>query len=102
MSRMRSIREFQPAVHHQHVGWVPRRRVARGPVAVRLWLPFTPIFLVLAPFAVITAPLLALNPRTRRLGLWRAPWALGALLLSLSGTLVRVDTPRAHILIRIL
>jgi hypothetical protein len=32
----------------------------------------------------------------------RAAWALGAVLLSLSGTAVSVDTPRARIRIRII
>ncbi|MFI4934958.1 MAG: hypothetical protein ACHP7N_10095 [Caulobacterales bacterium] len=69
---------------------------------VRLWLPLTPLWIILAPFALIAAPLLALVPEARGVSPWRAAWSVGGVLLSLSGTVVDVDSPTALIRIRIL
>jgi hypothetical protein len=76
---------------------VPRQSIRFG-----LWLPLTPLFLLLAPVALIAAPLLRLPQGAQRLNTWRAAWALGAVLLSLSGTVVSVDAPRVQIRVRIL
>ncbi len=99
-----------PAPHHQR-SVVPQSwregRVrswrARGPIAIRLWLPLTPLFLLLAPLVLIGAPLALLTPFGRRIRHrpWRAAWAVGALLLSLSGTEVSVDNRATLIRIRI-
>ena len=82
-----------------------KRRMAVGPagsrVVIRLWAPLTPLFLLLAPLALLAAPLLDLAPAGRRLRPVRAACAIGALLLSLSGTCVDVDTPKATVRIRI-
>jgi hypothetical protein len=85
---------------------IPRRAVRSRPtprrrVAISLWLPLTPLFYLLAPFALLAAPLLALQPSGRRVRPWRAAWAMGAVLLSLSGTVVSVDSPAARVRIRI-
>lgn len=70
-------------------------------VVVRLWLPLTLIFLLLSPFAIVLSPLLYLAPR----GYGHRPLAMvlgvGALLLSLGGTVVDVDTPEALVRIRV-
>jgi hypothetical protein len=69
-------------------------------VVVRLWLPLTLLFVLLAPFALLLAPLLYFVPR-----LCPRPFAtmfgIGRLLLSIGGTDVDVDTPEARIRIRI-
>lgn len=81
---------------------------------VRLWLPLTPLWILLAPFALLLAPLLLLAPqlmpdragaRAVRASLavrpYRTAFALGAVLIALSGTVVDVDTPDALVRIRI-
>ena len=73
----------------------------RGRTVVRLWIPATPIFLLLAPFALLLAPLIYLAPRPYRLDPLAAVLGLGRLLLSLGGTVVDVDTPEALVRIRI-
>jgi hypothetical protein len=75
----------------------PRRRTS-----VALWLPLTPLLLLLAPLALLAAPFAALHPRARRVGPVRVVWAVGALLTSLSGTRIDVDTPDACVRLRIL
>jgi hypothetical protein len=75
----------------------PRRRVA-----VRLWLPLTPLFLLLAPFALLLAPVIYVcTPPRYRTRPFATAFRIGAVLLSLSGTLVHVDTPDALVSIRI-
>jgi hypothetical protein len=68
---------------------------------VRLWLPLTPLWLILGPFALLAAPLLLLAPRLRGVRPFRAAFAIGGALLALSGTVIDVDTPDAHVRIRI-
>jgi hypothetical protein len=72
----------------------------RRAVVVRLWLPATLIFLILAPFAFLLAPLLYCVPRYGA-----RPFAtvlgVGRVLLSLSGTDVDVETPDALVRIRL-
>jgi hypothetical protein len=69
---------------------------------VRLWLPATLIFLLLAPFALLLAPLLHFAPRPYSLSPLAIVLGVGQLLLSLGGTVVDVDTPDALVSIRIL
>lgn len=84
------------------------------PTRIGLWLPLTPLWLILSPFALLLAPLLTLLPpllpdysrgRAVRSAItvhpYRAAFALGAVLLALSGTVVEVDAPGATIRIRI-
>jgi hypothetical protein len=73
----------------------PRRTV------VRLWLPLTPLFLLLAPFALLLAPLIYFAPPPYGLRPFATVLGIGALLLSLGGTVVDVDTPDALVRIRI-
>ncbi|HEY2050095.1 MAG TPA: hypothetical protein VGH03_12190 [Caulobacteraceae bacterium] len=76
--------------------------VRRRRTSVALWLPLTPLLLLLAPFALLAAPFAALLPRARMVGPFRLVWALGALLTSLSGTRIDVDTPGACVRLRII
>jgi len=69
--------------------------------ALRLWLPLTPLFLILAPFALLLAPLGYFAPRPYGDRPFATVLGLGALLLSLGGTVVDVDAPDARISIRI-
>jgi hypothetical protein len=68
---------------------------------VRLWLPLTLLFLLLAPFALLLAPLLYFAPRPYNVRPFATVAALGVVLLSLSGTVVDLDTPDALVRIRI-
>jgi hypothetical protein len=68
---------------------------------IRLWLPLTVLWFILAPFALIAAPALKLAPGARRLSPIRAAWAAGQLLLALSGTSIEVDSPAAVVRIHI-
>jgi hypothetical protein len=74
----------------------PQRRVV-----VRLWLPMTVIFLLLAPFALFLAPLLYFAPRPYGDRPFAIVLGVGRVLLSLGGTVVHVDTPEALVSIRI-
>ncbi len=73
---------------------------AQRPVRIGLWLPLTPLWILLAPFALLLAPLLALAPPMRGVPPYRAVLAVGAVLLSLSGTVVEVRAPGADIRLR--
>jgi hypothetical protein len=74
----------------------------QGPVNIRLWLPLTPLFLLFAPFALVLAPLGYLAPPSVRPDPFRAVLAVGAVLLALGGTDIRVDAADAHVRIKIL
>ena len=71
-------------------------------VVIRLWLPLSLLFLLLAPFALLLSPLGYFAPppyRSRNPIL--AALIIGRLLMSLGGTEVDVDTPDARVHIRI-
>jgi hypothetical protein len=74
----------------------PRRRTV-----VRLWLPATLIFLLLAPFALLLSPLLYLAPPPYGLRPFATVLGFGQVLLSLGGTVVEVDAPDALVRIRL-
>jgi hypothetical protein len=74
----------------------PRRRTV-----VRLWFPSTLIFLLLAPFALLLAPLLYLAPPPYGVRPFATVVGFGQVLLSLGGTAVEVDTPDALVRIRL-
>jgi hypothetical protein len=73
----------------------------RDRVVVRLWLPTTALFLLLAPFALLLAPGLAFAPRRYRIRPLATVLGVGRVLLSLGGTVVHVDTPEALVSIRV-
>lgn len=77
-------------------------RPARRRAVVRLWVPATLIFLLLAPFALLLAPLIYLAPRPYRVRPFAAVFGLGHLLLSLGGAVIDIDAPDALVRIRIL
>jgi len=102
MSQMRLVgRSSAVPIRASAAPLLASRRMKRS-VSVRLWLPLTPLFALLAPFVLAVAPLVALHPAARRARPWRTAWALGVLLLSLSGTEVSVDSAAAQVRIRIL
>lgn len=74
---------------------------ARAPARVSLWLPITPLFGALAPFAMLLAPLLLLAPPMWRVNPYEAAFAIGRVLLSLGGTEIDVDAHDARIRILI-
>jgi len=84
------VRPLPPAV-----GERPRRTV------VRLWLPSTLIFLLLAPFALLLAPFLYFSPRPYSVRPFATVLAVGRLLLALGGTVMDVDTRDALVRIRL-
>ena len=74
----------------------PRRTV------IRLWLPVTAIFWLMAPVPLLLAPLAWFAPRRYRpANPYLAVLALGRLLTSLGGTVVHVDTPDALVSLRL-
>ncbi|HLZ85459.1 MAG TPA: hypothetical protein VKQ54_17995 [Caulobacteraceae bacterium] len=79
-----------------------RVRERRRPVTIRLWIPLTPLLALVSPVVMLASPFARLASRGRRVPTVRAAWALGAVLMSLSGTAVSVETPRATIRILIL
>ena len=70
-------------------------------VVVRLWLPTTFIFLLLAPFALLLAPLIYFAPRPYGARPFATVIGVGQVLLTLGGTVVEVDTPEALVHIRV-
>ncbi len=84
------------------IGTVMPPAPARQRVVVRLWLPLTLLWILLAPFAVLFAPLILLVPTCRYLNPFGAAFRVGALLLGCSGTIVEVDAPGVLVRIRIL
>ncbi len=82
-----------------------RRRSVRvdreGKTKVVLWLPVTPVFWILSPFAVLLAPLLCLAPPFQGVNPYLLAARLGAVLVSVSGTVIHVDAPDAHVHLRL-
>jgi hypothetical protein len=70
-------------------------------VVIRLWLPLTAIFLLLAPFALVLSPLICFAPRPYGDRPFATVLGVGAVLLSLGGTVVEVDAREALIRIKI-
>lgn len=103
MSRMTSMAEPQGTNVGDRSGQTTSHTqpTRRKPFTLRMWLPLTPLWILLAPFALIAAPLLKLVPATRRIAPYRAVLAVGGVLLSLSGTIVEVNTDSAVVYIRI-
>ncbi len=87
---MRAARHWRPSTD------------GRGQVRLGLWLPLTPLFWLFAPLALILAPFASANPAIRRIGPYRAIWLLGAILLSLSGTSIHIEGPKARLRLHIL
>jgi len=93
---MTSGKALQPSWSAPPVAY-RRQRPRRQRTAVRLWLPITPLFVILAPLAMAAAPLIAIHPAARRFNPWRVAWIVGGVLLSLGGTRIDIETPTARI-----
>lgn len=70
-------------------------------VRVWLWLPLTPLFWLLAPFALLFAPVVWLGTPRRSGNPYAIALAIGRVLVSLGGTVVDVEAPGARVFIRI-
>jgi hypothetical protein len=80
----------------------PMPAPGRRRTVVRLWLPLTALFVLMAPFALLLSPLAYFAPpRVRGPNPILAAVQIGRLLMSLGGTEVDVDTPDAKVHIRI-
>ncbi len=81
----------------------PSAVMPEKPVRLWLWLPLTPLFWLLSPLALLTAPfLLAWLPRDQRPHRpYASTVAFGRLLVSLSGLVVHIRAPGARLSIRI-
>jgi hypothetical protein len=79
----------------------PRPAGARRPRR-RLWLPLTPILILLSPLLLLVAGIAVFLPRP--LGMNPAQFVLGVgrVLMALNGTHVEVESPHASVLIKIL
>jgi hypothetical protein len=72
------------------------------PVRLWLWLPLTPLFWLLSPLALLFAPLVWLGlPPPRSRNPYAAALAIGAVLVSLGGTVIDIRAPGARLFIRI-
>ena len=91
-----AVREAQT---NQPVRVHPPARPKR--TAIRLWLPLTPVWVLLAPFALLFAPVLMFIPSTRGLPPYRTALNLGAALFALSGTVIDVDARDVIVRLRI-
>lgn len=86
----------------RRIGEVARARARQRAVhRIGLWLPATPIFVLLAPFPILAIPLLYLAPRRVLPDPFGLVFGVGRLLLSLGGTLIEVDTAEANVRIRL-
>jgi hypothetical protein len=96
----RAVGRIGPSVSCPVAEALPPRPARR--TVVRLWLPLTPILLLLSPVPLLLAPLAWLAPAPFRPARpYSAALAVGRVLMSLSGTVVHVDTPDCLVSIRI-
>ena len=94
--------------HTAYPDWTaprPQRRASRHrrheAVNFRLWLPLTPLCLLLAPLAWLLLPIVALCCFPWRLNPIRLLAGIGGVLLSMGGTEVNIQAPDALVRIRI-
>jgi hypothetical protein len=96
-----AIRRFGEVVQEARAAERPVARPVRPPTVVRLWLPLTVLFLLLAPFALLLTPLLYFVPRPWRLSPLATVLAVGGLLLALGGTDIDIRTHDAIVRLKI-
>ena len=77
------------------------RAAPARPVRLWLWLPLTPLFWLLSPFALLFAPFVWLGAPRRTRNPWVWAIAIGRVLVSLGGVVVDIDAPGARLVIRI-
>lgn len=68
---------------------------------IRLWLPLTPLFVLLAPFALLIMGIAVFLPRPLGVNPAHLVLGVGRMLLALNGTQVEVESPHASVLIKI-
>jgi hypothetical protein len=105
LSRVRKAANPQPAHSTRRAApaLAGRSTAVRGPRRFVLWLPLTFLAWLLAPFVLLLAPIGWLaTPRRYRTQPYIAAYAIGCLLLSLSGTAIEVDTPDVRLSLRII
>lgn len=96
-----AVRRFGEVIQEGRADPRPVARPMRPPTVVRLWLPLTVLFLLLAPFALLLSPLLYVVPRPWRLSPLATVLAVGAFLLALGGTDIDVRTHDAIVRLKI-
>ena len=96
-----AIRRFGEVIQEERVAERAIARPVRSPTVIRLWLPLTALFLLLAPFALLLTPFLYLVPRPWRLSPLATVLAVGAFLLALGGTDIDVRTHDAIVRLKI-
>ena len=96
-----AVRRFGEVIQEARAADHPVARPTRPPTVVRLWLPLTALFLLLAPFALLLTPFLYFVPRPWRLSPLASVLAVGAFLLSLGGTDIDVRTHDAIVRLKI-
>jgi hypothetical protein len=74
---------------------------ARKRTVIALWLPLTPVWILLAPLALLAAPALAISRETRGMPPYKTAFMVGAVLLSMSGTVIDITAPDAVVRLRI-
>jgi len=97
----RAVRRFGEVIQERRAADRPVARAVRSPTVIRLWLPLTALFLLLAPFALLLSPFLYFVPRPWRLSPLATVLAVGAFLLALGGTDVDVRTHDAIVRLKI-
>lgn len=73
----------------------PKARPKRRPFTLRLWLPVSILFLLLAPFAALALPVLWLAAPLGRRNWAPALFSIGAVLMALHGT--RIEVRASHV-----
>jgi len=96
-----AVRRFGEVIEAVRTADRPVARPMRRPTVVRLWLPLTALFLLLAPFALLLSPFLYVVPRPWRLSPLATVLAGGAFLLALGGTDIDVRTHDAIVRLKI-
>ena len=81
--------------------WTNPPPAPRPPVVVRLWVPVTPLFLLLSPIPILAIPLLYLIP-IRQMNWAAAVFAVGRVLLTVGGADIDVKTRDAVVRLKFL
>jgi hypothetical protein len=89
------------AAHNAARSGEVRPAPSSGRVRLRLWLPLTPLFWLLSPFALLFAPFVWLGTPRRTRNPWVWAIAIGRVLVSLGGVVVDIDAPGARLFIRV-
>jgi hypothetical protein len=77
----------------------PEESQLRRPL--RLWLPLTPLFVLLAPLILLIMGIAVFLPRPLGVNPAQMVLGVGRMLMALNGTEVEVESPHASVLIKI-